>query len=153
VLELAQYFLQNAGRAGYPTPGLSPEVAEKLLAYQWPGNVRELENCIARAVALARYDELTVEDLPERVRAYRVGQAMNEAMDVVPLAELEKRHVQRALAHFDGNKTQVAQVLGIDRRTLYRMIERWAEDADVESGVHSVAPAGETDVPLTRDAS
>jgi DNA-binding NtrC family response regulator len=155
VLELAQYFLQNACRGGGTTPGLSPEVAEKLIAYHWPGNVRELENCIARAVAFARYDELTVEDLPEKVRAYRVDRfvAVNKAMEVVPLAELEKRYVQRVLAHLNGNKTLVAQVLGIDRRTLHRMVDKWGEEAAVDSGVRSVAPAVEGDLPVRRDAS
>ena len=75
VLELAQYFLQqHANSSNTPVHGLSPQVAEALMAYTWPGNVRELENCMARAVAFARYDELMVDDLHEKVRASRQDQ-------------------------------------------------------------------------------
>jgi two-component system response regulator HydG len=137
VLELAQYFLQqHAGRSDRPMPTLSPEVAEKLMAYQWPGNVRELENCIARAVAFARYEQLTVDDLPEKVRSYRVDRFVvtaTDTMEVVALTELERRYVQRVLALFGGNKSHAAEVLGIDRRTLYRKIEKWGEEAAAAS--------------------
>ena len=61
-----------AGRSGKQVTGISDAVAEKLLAYSWPGNVRELRNVIERAVALTRYDKLAVEDLPEKIRDYRV---------------------------------------------------------------------------------
>ncbi len=143
VLELAQYFLQqHATRSDKPTLSLSPEVAEKLMAYQWPGNVRELENCIARAVAFARYDQLTVEDLPEKVRSYRVDRFVvtaNDTMEVVALVELERRYVQRVLALFGGNKSHAAEVLGIDRRTLYRKIEKW----DQEAGAGNSGPSAQ----------
>jgi two-component system response regulator HydG len=140
VLELAQHFLeQHASRSGTPALGLSPEVAEKLMAYQWPGNVRELENCIARAVAFARFEQLTVEDLPEKIRSYRVDRFVvtaNDTLEVVALEELERRYVQRVLALFGGNKSQTAEVLGIDRRTLYRKIEKWSEET-ATNGVSS----------------
>jgi two-component system response regulator HydG len=143
VLELAQFFLgQHASRTSRPPLGLSPEVAEKLMAYQWPGNVRELENCIARAVAFARYDQLTVEDLPEKVRSYRVDRFVvtaDDTMEVVALTELERRYVQRVLALFNGNKSHAAEVLGIDRRTLYRKIEKWGEEAAASSNGASSA--------------
>jgi len=132
VLELANHFLlQHASRSGKERIGLSPEVAKKLMDYRWPGNVRELENCIARAVAFARYDTLTVDDLPEKIRSYesdRFVVSANDEMDIVTLVELERRYVKRVLALFNGNKSRAAQVLGIDRRTLYRKAERWNED-------------------------
>jgi two-component system, NtrC family, response regulator HydG len=138
VLELAQHFLeQHATRSGKQLLGLSPEVAEKLMSYQWPGNVRELENCIARAVAFARFDQLAVDDLPEKIRSYRADRFVvtaNDTMEVVALGELERRYVQRVLALFGGNKSQTAEVLGIDRRTLYRKIERWAEESGPSNG-------------------
>ena len=72
VLHLAQYFLkQFAERNDKSALELSTTAAEKLMAYNWPGNVRELENCMEHAVALARFDQITVEDLPEKIRAYR----------------------------------------------------------------------------------
>ena len=129
VLELAQHFLaQHALRSGGTPVGLSPETAEKLMEYRWPGNVRELENCIARGVAFARYDKLTIDDLPEKVRSYRTDRfvvSANDALEVIPLGELERRYIQRVLTLFEGNKSRTAQVLGIDRRTLYRKVEKW----------------------------
>ena len=72
ILVLAQHFIQTfADQAGKPIRGLSPGTAEKLLAYSWPGNVRELRNYMERAVALTHYEEVTVEDLPAKVRSYR----------------------------------------------------------------------------------
>jgi len=72
VLLLAQHFLvRYAAQSGKHVAGLSPAAAERLMAYSWPGNVRELQNCIERAVALTTFEHLAVDDLPEKVRAYR----------------------------------------------------------------------------------
>jgi DNA-binding NtrC family response regulator len=131
VLELAHHFLERDGaHSGRPPLQMSAEVAKRLLDYRWPGNVRELENCIARAVALARFAELTVEDLPEKVRSYEAERfvvSANDEMEVMTLMELERRYVERVLALFQGNKSRAAQALGIDRRTLYRKAEKWSE--------------------------
>jgi two-component system response regulator HydG len=143
VLELAQYFLsQHSTRNQKPPIRLSPEVAKKLMDYRWPGNVRELENCIARGVAFARYEELTVDDLPEKVRSYETDRFVvtaNDEMEIVTLVELERRYVQRVLTLFGGNKSRTAQVLGIDRRTLYRKAEKWS-DEDAGRGSRSCPP-------------
>jgi two-component system response regulator HydG len=144
VLELAQHFLtQHSARNQKPPIRLSPEVAKKLMDYRWPGNVRELENCIARGVAFARYEELTVDDLPEKVRSYETDRfvvSANDEMEVVTLVELERRYVQRVLTLFGGNKSRTAQVLGIDRRTLYRKAEKWS-DEDTTRGPRSCPPS------------
>jgi DNA-binding NtrC family response regulator len=130
VLELAQYFLTRASdRASRTRLTLSPSAAEKLIAYRWPGNVRELENCIERAMAFARFDQITVEDLPEKLRAYRNESfvvAADDSTEIVTIDELERRYVMRVLNILGGNKSRAAQVLGIDRRTLYRKIEKWS---------------------------
>src|SRR5688500_2352042 len=77
VLELAHYFLgRSAARSGKLVNRLGSAVAESLISYNWPGNVRELENCIERAVALAAYDEITLEDLPERVKNSKITAEM-----------------------------------------------------------------------------
>ena len=90
VLLLAQSFLgEFAQRLGRKVVGISPQVAQKLLAYRWPGNVRELQNCIQRAVALTRFEELTVEDLPEKVRDYQATEALPEGVDVSALVSLD----------------------------------------------------------------
>jgi two-component system response regulator HydG len=90
--------------------------------------VRELENCIARAAAFAEHDLLTVDDLPPKIRDYRPDRFVLPAdapHNVVTLEEVERRYVQRVLTLFGGNKTKAANVLGIDRRTLYRKAEKW----------------------------
>ncbi len=130
VLVLARHFLERiAARAGKRITGFSPEAAQKLMAYAWPGNVRELENCIERAVALASFDQIAVGDLPEKVRAFRASQLVltsEDASTLVTLEELEQRYVARVLESVAGNKAAAARILGIERKTLYRMLERWA---------------------------
>ena len=129
VLHLSQHFLKEfAKRNDKPTLELSTTAAEKLMAYNWPGNVRELENCMEHAVALARFDQITVEDLPEKIRAYRAERfvvAANDPTEIVTMDELERRYILRVLALVGGNKSRAAQVLGFDRRTLYRKLERY----------------------------
>jgi two-component system, NtrC family, response regulator HydG len=129
VLELASHFLRVAGeRDGRAPLRLSPKVAEHLLSYEWPGNVRELENCIERAVALARFEQLSVEDLPDKIHAYRAGHfilAADEVEEIMPIDELERRYTLDVLKQLNGNKARAAQLLGLDRRTLYRKLEQY----------------------------
>ena len=129
VLKLANHFLDKAtGRSAKGRLSLSPQVAERLLSYDWPGNVRELENCIERCVALARFDHLTVEDLPEKIRAYRADRFLmsaNDANEIVSLDELERRYILRVMKMLGGNTARAAQLLGLDRRTLYRKLEKY----------------------------
>jgi two-component system, NtrC family, response regulator AtoC len=130
ILTLSQYFLEHhaSSASGRRVQGISPPVAEKLLAYSWPGNVRELQNCIERAVAVARYEHLTVEDLPERIRSYRTNPVVvdsHDPADLLTMEEVEKRYIQRVLDSVGGNKTLAARVLGFDRRTLYRKLDRF----------------------------
>ena len=135
ILPLAHRFLAEfSTRAGKAVKGLSAPVAAKLLAYDWPGNVRELSNCMERAVALTRYDELGVDDLPDKLNkhvATRLVVAADDASELVTLEEVEKRYVLRVLETLKGNKTAAARTLGIERKTLYRKLESWGiKDAD-----------------------
>ena len=129
VLELAQHFLvHHAGKAGKHVTGLSPEAAERLLAYAWPGNVRELQNAMERAVALAQYEQVTVDDLPEKVRAYQPSHVLIAASDpteLVSLEEAERRYILRVVETLGGNKTLAARILGIGRKTLYRKLAQY----------------------------
>jgi two-component system response regulator HydG len=129
VLLLAQELARRtAERTGRPTPALSPAAAEKMLHYDWPGNVRELQNCIERAVALATGPEILPDDLPDRVRASRdagVLLAADEPDGLVPLEEIERRYVLRVMDAVRGNKKLAAQILGLDRSTLYRKLEQY----------------------------
>ncbi|HET6334477.1 MAG TPA: sigma-54 dependent transcriptional regulator, partial [Polyangiales bacterium] len=108
VLLLAQHFVREfATRAKKAVKGLSPGAAERLLAYVWPGNVRELRNCIERAVALTQFEEITVDDLPERIRTYHasfVVVASDDPTELVPLEEVERRYILRVLESVHGNK-------------------------------------------------
>ncbi len=130
VLLLAGHFLRRfAAREQKPIRSIAPAAAEKLLGYDWPGNVRELQNCIERAVALGRYEEIGVADLPQKIQSFsaRVGTigsglAADDPSELVTLRELERRYVARVLAVVDGNKTTAARILGIDRKTLYRKL-------------------------------
>lgn len=139
---LAHHFLQKcAGNASAVVRGFHPETMTLLKRYRWPGNVRELENAIERAVSLSQGPLLMPEDLPETV-----GQAISSADLYAPieegdevclsLEEVEKRHLVRVLKETKNNKVKAAKILGIDRRTLYRMAERFGLELgeDIDSG-------------------
>jgi len=132
ILLLAQHSLARfAAEAHKPIKGISPTAAAKLLAYSWPGNVRELQNCVERAVALARFEEITVEDLPEKIRRYDRTYVLVEGSDpeeLVTIEEVERRYVLKVLEAVAGNRTQAAKILGLDRKTLYRKLERYGYD-------------------------
>jgi len=107
---------------------LSQAAAERLVTYDWPGNVRELGNCLERAVALAHFEEIQVEDLPDKVRQQkspRPSLSGNDVPELLTLEEVERRHVLRVLEACHGNRTDAAKVLGLDRKTLYRKLLRW----------------------------
>ena len=126
VLLLAQHFLVHfAEKARKSVTGLSPPAAERLLAYAWPGNVRELQNSMERAVALTQYEQITVDDLPEKIRAYRPSHvliAADDPSELVPLEEMERRYILRVMEAVGGNRTLAAKVLRIGRKTLYRKL-------------------------------
>ncbi len=138
VLLLAQHFLrQFSSKSGKAVVGLSPPVAERLLGYSWPGNVRELSNCIERAIAFTRFAELAVDDLPEAIRNHRGADLAvpgAEPLELISVEELERRYILRVLRQLDGNKTAAAEVLGLDRRTLYRKLERYGETGGDDHG-------------------
>ena len=132
VLLLAQHFLkQFSQQSTKKVIGLSPAVAEKLVAYTWPGNIRELQNCIERAVAFTRFAEITVDDLPEKIRDYRstdLGIPGVAPHEMLSMDEVERRYILRVLEQLEGNKTMAADLLGLDRRTLYRKLDRWGHE-------------------------
>jgi len=127
-LLLAQFFLDRAGqRSGKSVNRLGRAVADRIMGYDWPGNVRELENCIERAVALARFDEITIDDLPSKIREHRATEVFEESEDPKQLPSMEvveERYIRKVLAAVSGNKTLAAKILGFDRRTLYRKLKQ-----------------------------
>lgn len=133
VLLLAHRFLENsAARMGKRIVGFTPSAAETLLGHPWPGNVRELRNAIDYAVAIAQYDHLGQEDLPETLRPRKVRTA--SAPDSEPKWEAaERRHIETVLRSVAGNRSQAALLLGIDRKTLHRKLERFHIDIPARS--------------------
>ena len=112
-----------ASQARKQVNGISNAVAQKLMNYSWPGNVRELRNVIERAVALTRYEQLAVDDLPEKDRDYRSSQVLiggTDPSELVPLEEVERQYILHVLKTLGDNKTLAARVLGLDRKTLYK---------------------------------
>jgi two-component system response regulator HydG len=153
ILALAQHFLTMfAQERAKPAQTLPASVAKKLMDYDWPGNVCELENCIERIVALPSFDRLTVEDLPEKIRAYepeRFVVCADDPTAVVTMAELERRYVLRIVALVAGNRSRAAEILGFDRRTLYRKLKQYSggKDAlleDVPSKTNATSALGST---------
>jgi DNA-binding NtrC family response regulator len=140
---LAHHFLHKcAGGATTAVRGFHPDTMECLQRYRWPGNVRELENAIERAVSLSHGPLLTPDDLPAQIRqapapaAHRPDMPDTAESVYLTLEEVEKRHLVRVLKETKGNKVKAAKILGIDRRTLYRMAERFGLDLgpDAEGG-------------------
>jgi len=128
---LAERFLATViDREGHGPLTLSEETIRTLVAYNWPGNVRELESAIEYAVLHARGHAIAPEDLPEKLQSAQVRTAARQPLsalfeDLPALDELERRYLLYILEIAGGNRTRAAEILGIDRRTLYRMIERW----------------------------
>jgi DNA-binding NtrC family response regulator len=134
VLLLAHHFLEQiASRMKKQVAGISNPAAEKLLEYDWPGNVRELRNAVERSVALARYEEIVVEDLPKKIRAYQSSQVLigsDNPAELITLENVERRYIHHVLKATGGNKTLAARILGLDRKTLYRKLMHYrTEDA------------------------
>ena len=137
ILLLAQHFLERYARqADKAVAGLAPSVAKCLLDYGWPGNVRELQNCIERGIALARHDRLVLEDLPDRIRHGAVNPVIvsSDAPQLVSLGELERTHILRVLEHVRLNRKLAAQILGLDRKTLYRKLLHYGDAPTTPAG-------------------
>jgi DNA-binding NtrC family response regulator len=116
---LAEHFL-----AGRP---LTTEAVGVLTAYPWPGNVRELRNALERAAALAGGREIGVHDLPPRIRdaAGPVDRIADATRRHLPLRDLEREYILEVLKQTGGNKSRAAEILGLDRKTLYRKLDEY----------------------------
>ncbi len=121
--ELIEHFLTTR-QIGPLRSRVDAEALKALRAYSWSGNVRELANVLERAQILAENHVITVEDLPENVMMATASSAAT-AGDPRHLSEVERRHVQAVLHEEKGNKVHAARVLGISRRSLYRLIEKY----------------------------
>ena len=125
---LAQHFLEKFARAsGRPVKHLAPEALGVLSAYHWPGNVRELEHLIERASALTSSETLLPDDFPAHVRQGSERAPRLPSADMT-LEDVKRWYVNKILEEAGGNKVRAAEILGIDRRTLYRILDRQVED-------------------------
>jgi DNA-binding NtrC family response regulator len=118
-------FLDDAcKRAGQKKP-LSTEALDALLRHTWPGNVRELRNTIERLVVSSRGPLIEAADLADTRTAAPPAAPGQPFADLPTLDELERRYLRHVLDAAQGNRTRAAEILGVDRRTLYRMAERF----------------------------
>ncbi len=127
---VSSFVKRFAQQLGKPEPQIEPEAFQKLLDYGWPGNVRELQNAMEYAVVLARQNHITVKELPAEVQLPVALQKMERGATpsggVQNLDDLERNAILQALAQCHGNKKKAAQVLGIQRPTLYNKMKRYA---------------------------
>ena len=124
ILALVDHFLHRAcARLGRPIRGVSASALRLLLQHDWPGNARELANLIERAVALTDFDTITPNDLMLIKSESDLGKMLRDASArALPLAELTRAYARQVVEAHGGNKAAAARALGIDRRTLYRML-------------------------------
>jgi DNA-binding NtrC family response regulator len=127
VASFVKTFAQQLGKV---EPTIEPEAFQKLLDYGWPGNVRELQNAMEYAVVLARQDQITVKELPAEVRLPVALQkteraAAQTSSPARSLCDMERNAILDALAQCHGNKKKAAELLGIQRPTLYNKMRRY----------------------------
>jgi transcriptional regulator with PAS, ATPase and Fis domain len=125
---LVNHFIEKFSRqAHHPVTGIDKDALALLVNYRWPGNVRELEHMIERTVLLGKQSTIGVQDLPPQLLAYNqprlpLAEAVARAYT---LANLEREYVEQVLENVNGNKSEAAKVLGVDRTTLYRKLEEY----------------------------
>ncbi len=121
---LINYFVKKLSlKLGKEIVCVQPEIYELMERYHWPGNVRELENILEHAINLAEGDTLQLEHLPDHFLSSSF--ASGAGGEIIPLAELERRAIEQALAKLDGNVSRAARALGIGRNTLYDKIKKY----------------------------
>jgi DNA-binding NtrC family response regulator len=119
---LAAHFLgRQAERYRKPLTGYAPAAMKALLDYEWPGNIRELEHTVERAVLLASAEQVQSEDLG----LWRPADGDSGTMDEMPLEDVERMLIRKALRRHDGNVSQAAEALGLSRSALYRRLQRY----------------------------
>jgi two-component system NtrC family response regulator len=119
---LVEYFLGLLGSGTCPCR-VSKSVMQCLMNYAWPGNVRELRNVIERGIILAENGIISESALPRELT--QQSDSATTDVPLIPLTELEKRHIRRVMEWVDGNRSQAAGILGIGRKTLYRKLKEY----------------------------
>jgi DNA-binding NtrC family response regulator len=130
---LVEHFVAKVAESlGRQPLDVLPETLAILTSYSWPGNVRELENAIERAVTLAPGARLTPDELPERVKNHGAAAAFiaRSSERDLTLREVERDYIMEMLRKTGGNKTRAAELLGLDRKTLYRKLDEFRDETD-----------------------
>jgi DNA-binding NtrC family response regulator len=125
---LVNSFLEKFSEANGKMRTISEDAIARMMAYDWPGNVRELENAIERAIALGSGPILHAGDLPTNLQ-YGTGDRLPQNDELLPLDELERRAILRALREAGGDKLAAARMLGIGKTTLYRKLKQYDAQA------------------------
>ncbi|MDX1395877.1 MAG: sigma-54 dependent transcriptional regulator [Gemmatimonadota bacterium] len=129
---IAEHLLGELAReaGAVESPRFSPDAMALLTAYAWPGNVRELRNAIGRAVTLATGGDIAPDHLPEKIRRDAGAAAIvtGAADRHLSLRELERVYVLEVLERAGGNRSRAAELLGLDRKTLYRKLNEWGAE-------------------------
>jgi DNA-binding NtrC family response regulator len=133
---LERHFIEHFSRQyNKEIRGLAPRAQIVLARYSWPGNVRELKSVLGSACMMAQGEMIDSHDLPEYLRCPSLQDTADNG-ELLPLAEMERRYVLRVLEHVGGNKARAAKVLGINRATVYRILEEHGSDAYTDSPRH-----------------
>lgn len=119
---LVASFLEKFSDPQRPVRTISEDAMRRLMAYDWPGNVRELENAVERAVAMGSGPIVHIGDLPSNLQ-YKAEEKPLEVDEVLPLEDLERRAIFRALRETGGDKLAAARLLRIGKTTLYRKLK------------------------------
>jgi transcriptional regulator with PAS, ATPase and Fis domain len=105
-----------------PVAALTRRAQTVLSRHSWPGNIRELENVLGRACMMTATNTIDIRDLPDSVKTVVAGGSNGEDV-LAPLADVQKRHIERVLLSVDGNKARAAEILQISRSSLYRILQ------------------------------
>lgn len=125
---LIDHFCQRLAQRGYSTSELecSNDAMLLMMDYPWPGNVRELENAVEHGIICATGNQVGASSLPQDIREYQFQDINDRRVPVQDKAEEKlRRNIEAALKQTDGNKARAAQLLGIDRSTLWRRIQKY----------------------------
>ena len=128
ILLLAEKYIELfASQQGKSINGITNATAQKLMTYRWPGNVRELRNAMEHAVTLTDHQKIVPDDLPDKIlhhqrNAYDKNSELPGAGELLPLADMMQRYIHHVLKMVGGNQTLAAQILQVDRKTLYRKL-------------------------------
>ena len=123
---LVQHFLERCSeQIGKKIRGLTPQAEALVNRYPWPGNIRELENALNSACIMTEAERIGPQDFPDAIRSYKPDlNSVND--DMLPLDEVQRRHILRVLNRVNGNKARAAEILGVGRTTLYRILNEIA---------------------------